>query len=167
HYYRPSQIHWQIPDHLSLPSPENLMQSQIRLVQLFPILEALLPKVFRTQAASAFLSISPQIGNLNSAVRSHSFREADRRSPPLDRQNRGHRPRLQGRRRASLCKSWKSSEIRLTIFAEGVLTEGNQGNEGFLSRFQFCFLRCLLLSHDRNHLCSASGELGILAPAWK
>ena len=43
------------------------MQSQIKWLQLFPSLEDLLQKVFPTRAASAFLSISRQIGNLNFA----------------------------------------------------------------------------------------------------
>src|SRR5437773_1304992 len=93
------------------------MPSQIEWLQLFPSLEDLLRKVFRTPAASAFLSISPQVGNLNFAVRSHPFREVDRRShlPQLNRQNRGHRPQLQMRRRASSYRSWKSSEIGLAV----------------------------------------------------
>ena len=66
------------------------MPSQIKWLQLFPSLEDLLRKVFLTWAASAFLSISPQIGNLSFALRSHPCREADRRShrPQLNRQNR-------------------------------------------------------------------------------
>ena len=58
----------------------NSMPSQIKWLQLFPSLEDLLRKVFLTRAASAFLSISPEVGNLNFAVRSHPFRKADRRS---------------------------------------------------------------------------------------
>src|SRR6266566_4628216 len=93
------------------------MPSQIKWLQLFPSLEDLPRKEFRTQAASAFLSISRKVGNLNFVVRSHPFREADRRShrPQLSRQNRGHRPQLQVRRRASSCKSWKSTEIGLAV----------------------------------------------------
>ena len=67
------------------------MPSQIKWLQSFPSLEDLPLKVSLTRAASAFLSISLQVGNLNFAVRSHPFREADRRSHglQLNRQNRG------------------------------------------------------------------------------
>src|SRR4029077_8853595 len=108
------------------------MPSQIKWLRLFPSSEDLPRKVFRTRAASAFLSISPQVGNLNSARRSHPFREADRRSHrlQLDRQNRGHppsprlrrtsQPLLQVRRRASSCRSWRrrqgSACVPLAIF---------------------------------------------------
>ena len=58
------------------------MPSQIKWLQLFPSLEDLLRKVFLTQAASAFLSISRQIGNLNFARRSHPLAEEQPGSPP-------------------------------------------------------------------------------------
>src|SRR5436309_7722119 len=93
------------------------MPSRTKWSQSFLDLVAPLRKVFPTQAALAFLSISQQIENLNFAARSHPHRRADHCSPPLqlNPQNRGHRPQLQARRRASLCRSWESSEIRLTV----------------------------------------------------
>ena len=84
-------------------------------LQLFSGLEDLPRKVFPTRAALAFLSIYRQIGNLNFARRSRPLGEKGRGRPPPELRRTG-RPRLQARRRASSCRSWKSqSEIGLTV----------------------------------------------------
>src|ERR1700758_5322977 len=77
------------------------MPSQIKLLRLFPSLEDLLRKEFPTRAASEFLSISRQIGNLNFAAQlQQSVAMGQRRRRSLQR----HRQRQQ-RRRASSCRS--------------------------------------------------------------
>src|SRR4026207_1109151 len=92
------------------------MPPQINWLQLFPSLEDPPRKALRTQAALAYLSIYQQIGNLNFAWRWRPFGDGGRLSHrlELDQENRGRRPRLTARKRASSCRLWKSRESGLT-----------------------------------------------------